>query len=460
MTRIQAEICPGILLRPRNVRDEDLAQQALIEVGSSFSSRVESTCPGTIVIDLTGTGRLMGSPQKIGTKILDRCETSFCVNIGLAANPDTALHAARGFSGVTVVPVGEEAQRLGRLPIAVMDAAPEVLDTLDSWGIKTLQALAALPSVPLAQRLGQAGLHLQQLARGRTQRELVPAELPSCLADSVDLEEAIELLEPLGFVLNRLLEQLCRRLLARSLATDEVHVDLGLEIQPDRQLHITGGTDTQPTLHQTKVKLPVPTQDVRVLFKLLQLELAAHPPHAAVKRIAVAVLPVRLRTTQTGLFQPRAPEAAALEITLGRLRAVVGENDREDCARVGFPSVTDSHRPDSFAVLPSFAPAQASLRMPSGRNIVTLAMRAFRPPLPATVEVVGQAPSWISFNRVIAKVKHASGPWRCHGEWWSQKGEWKREEWDIGLAAKNGVVVYRVFEDGLSARWFVAGMYD
>jgi len=79
-------------------------------------------------------------------------------------------------------------------------------------------------------------LHLQQLALGKVKRELVPAEPPS-VSEGIELEEAVELLEPLEFVLNRLLEQLCRRLVTRPLATDHVLVELVLEDYPDQQLH-------------------------------------------------------------------------------------------------------------------------------------------------------------------------------------------------------------------------------
>jgi protein ImuB len=125
--------------------------------------------------------------------------------------------------------------------------------------------------------------------------------------------------------LHRLLQQLCQRLAARSLATDEIRVDLGLEVHPDRQMQADPVKTAERSSYQTKLKLPVPTQDASVVLKLLQLDLAAHPPSAAVKKITVEALPARVRTTQTGLFQPLAPEPAKLEITLARLRAVVGE---------------------------------------------------------------------------------------------------------------------------------------
>jgi protein ImuB len=486
MTKLQAEACPDVVLRRRIVEQEVSAQAALLECAYDFSPRVESTCAGTVIADLTGAARLLGSKQEMGQQITSRARVcGFTVNVGLAANADSALHAARGFAGIIVIAKGEEARRLAYLPVEVLQPSPEILDTLDSWGIRTFQALAVLPAVPLTQRLGQPGLHLQRLARGEVERELVPAESPPVFCESLELEEAVDLLEPLGFVLNRLLEELMSRLHARSLATDHVQVNLELDVHHDRQLQGEGessahaaGVSDEP-IHQRALKLPVPTQDAKVLLKLLQLDLAGHPPPAPVKKISVEVFPARVRLTQAGLFQPLAPEPAKLEISLARLRAAVGEKDEQARDRVGFPLVTDSHCPDSFQVLPSGAEKQnrddrREIRecLPAPR----LVLRWFRPPLAARVECGvsdarlaqqgGSAPGWgtapitVIFNGVKAIVVQACGPWRNSGAWWEPAGRWQREEWDVALACNGASGLYSVFRDLHSGQWFVEGMYD
>lgn len=486
MTKLQAETCPGVMLRKRVAEQEESAQAELLECAYSFSPHVESTCPGTAIADLTGAGRLLGSPQEMGQQMAARAAVcGFTVNVGLAGNPDTAVHAARGFAGVTVIAEGEEAQRLQRLPVEVLQPTPEMLDTLDSWGIRDFKALAALPSIPLALRLGQPGVHLQQLARGGVRRELVPAESRPSFQETLELEESVDLLEPLGFVLNRLLDELMSRLQARSLATDHVQLGLELEIHPDHQIHIDTSRKTVDTsLHQRALKLPLPTQDAKVLLKLLQLDLAAHPPPAPVKKIAIEVFPARLRLTQAGLFQPLAPEPARLEITLARLRAAVGETDEVDRGRVGFPLVMDSHRPDSFQVLPSSAEeAGKTNRKEAHRNqeigeclpAPELVLRWFRPPWATRVEcssaIVGREacgppalgwgqPATVLLNGVKARVLQACGPWRSSGSWWDQSGQWQREEWDVELAVNGASGLYRIFRDLPSGQWFVEGMYD
>lgn len=464
MTKLEAEVCPGVVLRRRIAEEEESAQEALLDCGYSFSPRVESTGPGTIILDLTGSERLWSLAQ-IGPLLQGRAlALGFEVNAGIAANPDTALCAARGFLGITMIAPGNEAACLGCLPIAVLEPAPETLDTFDAWGIRNLKSLAALPPVPLTQRLGQYGLHLQKLAQGEVQRELVPAELPAAFHESMELEEAVELLEPLSFLLNRLLEQLTDRLRTRSLATDQVHVDLSLEVHSDRDLRAAGlePADSIAPLHQRTLKLPVPTQDAKILLKLLQLDLAAHPPQAPVRKIRMEAIPARIRLTQTGLFQPLAPEAAKLEITLGRLRAVVGETDTEGRGRVGFPVTVDSHRPDSFQVAPS-TPDHVEPKNAESHELMAssrVALRLFRPPMAATVQIKDGRPVTVNFHRRRAEVLHAAGPWRSSGAWWDANENWNRDEWDVNLCLDGTAGLYRVYRDLLTGQWFVEGMYD
>ena len=89
---------------------------------------------------------------------------------------------------------------------------PEMQETLERWGIRRFRDLAALPELGLAERLGPEGLRLHELARGAGDRPLVPLEEPLRFEDEIELEYPVELLEPLAFLLARLLNGLCTRL--------------------------------------------------------------------------------------------------------------------------------------------------------------------------------------------------------------------------------------------------------
>ena len=106
-----------------------------------------------------------------------------------------------------------------------------------------------MPDIALSERLGQEGIRLQQLARGCISRSLVPVEPPLVFEEAIELEYPLVLLEPLAFLLSRLLEQLCARLGARALATQEVRLDLTLE--QTREPHV--GRAPPPVLVERKL---------------------------------------------------------------------------------------------------------------------------------------------------------------------------------------------------------------
>jgi protein ImuB len=457
MTKVQAEQCPGLVLQRRAIAQENAAQSALIECALAFSPLVESTTAGAVTFEIAGTDRVFGPSQKLARQIVQSAAgLGFEVNAALAANPDAALIAAKGRRGISIVPAGKEGKWLSSLPVEVLSLTTEQAEILDAWGIRTCRDLAGLPAVPLVERLGQDGLRLHTLARGQVQRNLIAADPPQRIEERIELEDSVTDLESLAFILNRLLNQIAARLRTRGVATDEIRLRLDLEIHPDRQVDEKAEPRRSGTFERT-LKFPVPIGDPKALLKLLQLDLAAHNPGAPAKAVAIEAMPAKPRYTQAGLFTPRAPEPEKLEVTLARLRAVVGEADEQERSRVGAPQVCDSHKPDDFQVVPFTAQATKA-RQTNTSQKTEVSLSVFRPPLPARVRQRGSKPVHIAFAELSAPVICAAGPWFTSGRWWQDSERWNREEWDIAIRLELGVGLYRIFKE--NERWFVEGLYD
>jgi protein ImuB len=476
MTKLQVETCSDLVLRPRSLLQEAAAHAALLDCAQSFSPRVEDVGCDTVLLDLAGMGPLFGPLPKIARDVARRASAlGLEANVAVASNPDTAVLAALGFSGVIVIPEGKEAEQLGNLPLEVLFTGGhdlQTLEVLERWGIRNFHALAALPEIALSERLGQEGIRLQQLARGRNSRSLVPVEPPLVFEEAIELEYPLVLLEPLAFLLARLLDQLCARLGARALATQELNLDLTLECAPD---HVGTGAPARPGRAQAQqsfhraLRLPVPLLDAKVFLKLLQLDLNAHPPGAPIVKIHLSAEPVRPRAAQSGLFRPPSPEPEKLELTLARIAGIVGEN------KVGSLQLLDTHRPEAFRMR-RFAPQleeQAARKPKVSRSdkpvesqkqneVAVTAMRIFRPPLRATVTLQEGRPAHIAClkrKEICGEILWAAGPWRTSGDWWEQEG-WARDEWDIALQEASGITLYRLVRDLLSGQWRVEGNYD
>lgn len=486
MSKLQVESCGGLLFRPRSPAQEAAAHAALLDCAQSFSPWVEDAGSDTILLDLAGLETLFGVAPKMARDLARRAsDLGLEVNVAVAGNPNTALLAARGFSGVTVIPAGKEAELLGSLPLEVLfaepDAGPEseqLLETLERWGVRNLRALAALPEVALSERLGRHGIHLQQLARGTAPRTLVPVEPPLIFEEAVELEYPLLLLEPLAFLLGRLLEQLCARLAARALATQELRLQLDLENgwQDEESTSSHRDEPSRPDRAARQVfrrilRLPVPLLDAKTFLKLLQLDLKAHPPGAPISKIHLAAEPVRPRAVQSGLFFPPSPEPEKLELTLARIAGIVGEN------KVGSLELLDTHRPDGFR-LQRFAPGEPQGLKPIAKNPLdagskpgatqvsssdtVTALRIFRPPVRVTVTLRDGRPARITCparRELQGDIVWVAGPWRSTGDWWQQEG-WARDEWDLALQVEGGLALYRLVRDLLSGGWFVEGTYD
>jgi protein ImuB len=462
---------------------------SLPEFAYAFSPLVEETTADTVVLDIEGCELLFGSAYELGNEVVRRAirpiqagGLGHSVNAALAANPDAAILAARSCKGLTFISPGEELTGLGDLPIEALlnptsyrqsptnkktvDFGPWVLDekkvveifeTLKLWGVHTLRAFAVLPVAGVSERLGQEGVKLQQLASGKIDRHLKLKQPPPVFAAAIELEHPLSELEPLSFILARLLNQLCARLHAYALATNELLV----------QLKLTDGAT-----HERRLNLPYAMRDHKVFLKLLLLDTEMHLPPAAIVSVSLACEPVPPRVIQNGLFIPLAPEAEKLELTLARLAKLVGPGN------IGSPELLNTHRPDSFRlkrfalkgkiVSRSRGAGRTKNPSPQIQNLQSpLGFRVFRPPLRALVEASQGYPTqisaWSSERSVHGKILRLAGPWRTSGDWWLAD-RWARDEWDVAVESRGGSpalqVLCRVYRELRSDVWFVEGIYD
>ena len=390
----------------------------LPQIADTFSPFFEQTTPDTVVFRIDGLRRLYGTPHQIAHAIELRAGND--VNISIAETAEAAILAARNFTGVTVHP------DLNALDITTLPLTDEMPEILDSWGIHTLQQLAQLPETGIAERFGPAGVSLLRLARGAVDRPLKIFQPEITYDDRIQLDHPISLLEPLLFLIARMLNDQCGKLQSHGMAANEITLRLELE---------------NKTEHVRTLRLPIPMRESKALLKLLQMDLEAHPPEAATAALALSLKPVNPRTVQNGIFLPVTPAPDKLELTLARIRGIVGENN------VGVPELLNTHHPHPFRL----AHRQPQLTDPPPVKIQH-AFRYFRPPLAANVELQNDRPARITASGIHGKVLNAAGPWRTSGDWWTST-PWNRDEWDIALST----ALYRIYRE---QHWYIEGTYD
>jgi protein ImuB len=444
MTRVEVETFPAVTVLARLQTEEAATKSVLLECAGGFSPRVEDKSEDAAficVIDITGTGGLFGPPESLARNLLTRVRSlGITACIAVSHNFHAAISLAKGLSPQTpvrVIPMGEEAAALASLPLAVLDTTAEQADTFGLWGIGTLGMLAALPEKELIARMGQAGKRLRQLARGEMPHLFQPVEPAFTLEERMELDSPVELLDALLFVINVMLEQLILRAKARVLALACVNITLKLE---------------GCTVHTRTVRPSLPTNEKQIWIKLLHLDLEAHPPQAAILALSLEAEPGTTSKVQLGLFSPQLPEPSRLDVTLARIRGIVGEEN------VSRPVLKDTYQPGGFSMEPFTVPSGPFSVIPARQS--RSALRKLRPADPVAVTVQGQRPKAFYFRQKHYVVEHTYGPWLISGDWW-QPSLWGFEQWDLVARAQDSALLgCCLVRDRIEDCWQMAGLYD
>jgi protein ImuB len=493
---------------------------ALIDVARAFTPRFEQL-GSLVLLDANGLSRLFGSAQELGEHLRDALAKlspgDTVPRVAIASTQTAAALLALGSPGLTVVMPGKEAIALAPLGVSVLDQyerllestepspkprdprskaqdpndtggwhhprsthqasrgkrrAPEnrQLEILSKWGIRSLGALTALSGPEIHERFGERGALWQTLARGGETRPMVPwvDEVP--FEAALELEWPIEGLEPLSFVLARLLEPLAERLERADRGAAVLYTSLRL---------------TSRTVFTRSLQLPAPMRDPKTLRTLILLDLESHPPDAPIDIVRVFIEPTPARVLQWTLLERAQPAMEQVSTLIARLKALMGDT------HVGSPRLVDTWKPGAFEMTdfqssmadhPSNQ-ATTDRQSPDGQSTAHLksALRRFRFPIPTRVVVTEGRPVRVQTDRqgfTSGAIAQAAGPWRTSGQWWSafareesgelrrghragavsdREGGWDRDEWDVAMT--DGTV-YRLVVEREVGQWFLEGVLD
>ncbi len=441
MSRLQAETVPGVIILRRVQKDELTAEAILHTIACMFSPRVEcvESDAGTYALDIRGMNGLFGDETQLANKLRRRIMTAgFLANVAVAENFDAAVCLARGRTGVSVIPSGQEANALRDLPLHVLNLSEDHAETFKAWGIRTCGQFAALAEIDVISRLGPGGRQLHALARGEWPHLMFPMEpsFEDTLVERTELDFPVEALESLLFLLRCMTDVLLERVKTKARAIASLRIVLKLD----------GGKR-----HERVVRPALPLQDTPTLLKLLQLDLETHRPGGATVGLELYAQSATPYRAQHGLFLPQAPEPGRLEVLLARLRKLLGDE------RVGSVELKDDHRPNAFRIVP-FAPAPPKKTDQPSFSVAT-SLRVCRPPQAVSVILVANTPARVFWDNQRYAVREIAGPWRVSGQWWSE-ANWCREEWDVRLETQDTERVCRIAYDPRSRCWYLQGTYD
>lgn len=453
-----------LVLRPRDERALEAAREALLDVASSISPRVESE-RNAVHLDIEGLEKIFPSDGGLAAALSARAEKlGLVVGVGTAGSKTTARIAA-GLAArkgeAILVPRGGDAEWLAPQPLSVLAPVaeptglvagerktwPSLQESFQRLGLRRLGDLARLPRREIGGRFGKEGARLWRIATGSESTPLLPESAPLEFTEGIRLEYSVESLEALLFLMRGLIDRLVQRLSVHALSCRGLRIGLDLS---------DGGHA------ERKVGVLAPTSDVKALTVLTRHALEAEPPHAAIVGVRAVAVADRPRPTQLDLFRPTGPSPERLATTLVRLAALCGSE------RVGRPVPPSGHRPEAFTVT-SFDPVsedrtrarevEVEPELPrSGRA----ALRAIRPPRRAQVFQEGGSIAYVRAPGLGGRAVVSGGPWRIETEWWSEH-PCRRDYYDVQLSDGG---IYRLYREigarrlSVGDQWFIDGCYD
>jgi DNA polymerase IV len=194
-------LCPDAVFLPGDHAFYAQVSRQVHERFARVSPTVEPIALDEAFIDITGAGKLLGTPRQIADRLRAeiRDELDLPCSVGVApvkfvaklaseaAKPTVDARSVRPGAGVVVIEPGQVIGFLRPHPIrALWGVGPSTAAKLDRLGVATVADLADLPLDAVVGALGAGvGTHLHALANGIDDRDVVPDRL----AKSIGHEE-------------------------------------------------------------------------------------------------------------------------------------------------------------------------------------------------------------------------------------------------------------------------------
>ena len=187
--------CPqGEFVRPRMNEYEETSQR-IMNMARDVSPLVEQISVDEAFIDITGTGRLHGTPEHTAQELMKRivAEEKITASIGIAPNKFLAKLASdcNKPAGLTVAPRTEPAiiAWLAPMPIqSIWGVGSKTAAVFGRYSVRTIGDLQAMKIEMLTGIFGDEGWHFYDLCRGRDERPVASSGAPKSVSRETTFE--------------------------------------------------------------------------------------------------------------------------------------------------------------------------------------------------------------------------------------------------------------------------------
>jgi protein ImuB len=396
-----------------------------------------------IVMDTEGADHLQGGEEPMLSGIANRFRLKgLKARVAIADTWGAAHACARAITRDTViVPRGETARAVERLPISLLRLPPKIIGDLRTLGFRTIDELSTTPRAPLTLRFGpEIGRRLDQMF-GRSREPIDPVRTADLVEVTRSFQEPIGAAETINKYVGRLVIELCNELQKKGLGARRV----------DLIVH-----KVDNTIQAIRAGTAKPARDVSWLTKLFKDRTEKIEPGFGIEKLTlVAVMSEPLDEVQrsSSLVEEEVKDITPLIDIFGnrgsrvyRLAPVASDVPERSVQRICAAA-------DDVAILWSHQWPRPVRLLQHPELAEVIALMPDHPPVSV---------NWRGKRR---KVMRADGPERVFGEWWIRNSELEavRDYFVIEDEAGERLWVYRA-GDGVdgntgSHKWFVHGIF-
>lgn len=325
-------LCPGLQIRDRDSRMEQIALSRLADAALAFSPWVSLDCPNAVLLEVGTCLTLFGGAERLRESLRQALlGVGYKCVISLAPSPAASELLARLNLEILVRRQLELRFLLGPVPLAGLGLDNDLLKRLSRTGVQCLADLWRLPRDGLARRYSTALLrHLDALA-GNDNRVLRQFHRPPRFAGSRELPTELEKLEHFFPAVEQLAAELAGFLRQRDAAALGVRLSLYHYRQPASRIELS---------------FRVPSRDAGHCCRLLRekLERTVLPaPVLSLELVSEAIAPFQPQTFS--LFDDGQEREQDWQTALEQLQNRLGHQALQ------YPAANAEHRPERAGFL-------------------------------------------------------------------------------------------------------------
>jgi protein ImuB len=440
---------PSLATALHEPQAERLELKRLAASCNRFSPWTAPDEPDGLWIEATGLAHLFGGEQPLLRDILTYLHgLGFAARGAIAGTAGAAWGLARYSKVVsTIVPPGEEAAALARLPVKALRIDTDSAALLNRLGLKTVGQILTIPRASLRARLGKVITCRLDQALGRQGEALSPLMPEPVYAARREFVDPLTAMEGLAQTARILIDSVAEKLKADGKGARRFSLVL---------------FDTQNGRTEMSVRMARPSCEPKHIGRVFKEKLAAlegrFDPTLGFDAAALYAMRVEpLQNRQTNLLDSVADTGGDGERVAQFLDRVT--------ARLGEKAVA------CFAFEESHWPERAALHVPATATVQISAAPALsqpRPlmllPRPESIRVIALMPDYpprkFIWRRCHHIVERAEGPERISPEWWSgeEKIPTARDYYRVEDEKGGRFWLYREGPND-DQRWFLHGLF-